>query len=98
MPVPRHRPENTPGNFYVTSECIGCGLCVVYAPDSFKWNAEGTRCYVARQPRDVLELDAVWDAIVVCPVACIRHDGDAQHRRARNGRTGAGSRAGRRRS
>lgn len=77
MPGLRRPPENAPGKFYVTGDCTGCGLCAVYAPDNFAWNAAGTRCYVARQPRDVLELDAVWVAIVDCPAACLRHDGDA---------------------
>jgi ferredoxin len=68
--------ENARGPFYVTDECIGCGLCVAYAPDSLAWDAAGTRCFVARQPRGVREVSAVWDAVVDCPVAALRHDGE----------------------
>jgi ferredoxin len=71
-------PENTPGRYYVTEECNGCGLCATFAPDNFAWSADGSYCFVARQPADTLELDALWDAIQVCPMRCIEDDGASE--------------------
>jgi ferredoxin len=71
MEFTRRRAQNACGLFYVTEECIGCGLCAAYAADNLKWNREGTRCYVACQPRDGRERDAVWDAVADCPVAAL---------------------------
>jgi ferredoxin len=69
--------RDTTGRFYVTAGCIGCGLCPAYAPANLAWNAAGTRCFVARQPRGVRELAAVLAAAEDCPAACLRRDGDA---------------------
>ena len=77
MELSRRRPENACGLFYVTEECIGCGLCVAYARDSFAWDTAGTKCFVARQPRCIREAGAVWAAAADCPVAALRHDGEA---------------------
>ena len=73
----RRLPENACGRFSVTEDCIGCGLCAAYAPGNLDWNAAGTKCFVARQPRCVLETEAVWGAIMDCPVAALRDDGAA---------------------
>jgi ferredoxin len=75
MGLSRRLPQNACGRFFVTEECIGCGLCMAYAADNFEWTADGARCYVACQPRDARESDAVWDAVTDCPVAALRHDG-----------------------
>ena len=69
--------DGAPGSFFVTGSCIGCGLCPAYAPNNLVWNAAGTRCDVARQPRDVRELAAVRAAAEDCPVACLLRGGDA---------------------
>jgi ferredoxin len=63
--------------FFVTAACIGCGLCPAYAPNNLAWDAAGSRCDVARQPRDARELAAVLAAAADCPVACLRRGGDA---------------------
>jgi ferredoxin len=59
------------GAFSVDGPCSGCGLCVAYAPATFAWSADGSRCHVARQPRTGREYTAAQAAAADCPMACI---------------------------
>ena len=60
------------GAFAVDGPCVGCGLCVAYAPGTFAWSADGSRCHVARQPRSAREYEAARAAAADCPIACIQ--------------------------
>lgn len=77
MHVPAHRlADNVPGKYYVTSNCNGCGLCFSYALQNFMYSNDSTYYYVYQQPADEREEEDIRRAISVCPMDCIRDDGD----------------------
>lgn len=77
MQVPAHRlADNVPGKYYVTSNCNGCGLCFSYALQNFMYSNDSTYYYVYQQPADEREEEDIRRAISVCPMDCIRDDGD----------------------
>lgn len=71
-------PGNAEGRYSITDECDGCGICVSYSAYSFVASEDGARYFVARQPEAGSEEEAiVRDAMVACPLGCIRDDGRA---------------------
>lgn len=66
-------PENVPGDFYVTDNCIDCDLCRQTAPQFFTRKHIGNAgySYVYQQPRSPMELRACRDALQACPVEAI---------------------------
>jgi len=75
------RPENTDGDFYVKAGC--CTLCDVplqEAPQLFRYalGEDGLpdSCYVARQPGDEDDMDAMMSAIRCAEFRCIRYRGE----------------------
>ena len=60
---------NAPGDFYVDSTCINCGVSRHYAPAVF--GDTGTYAYVVRQPQDAEEELAAMQAMLSCPVGSI---------------------------
>lgn len=72
MAKPEERlPENVPGAFYVTSECIDCGLCQEIAPTVFKHHAETGFSVVYHQPDSPEERALAIEAMHGCPVEAI---------------------------
>lgn len=72
MATPEMRlPENVPGPFYVTSECIDCDLCREAAPSIFQRNHELGFSIVVRQPTTVEECQLAWEGLRSCPVEAI---------------------------
>lgn len=69
-PITIH-PENVAGLFYVTDECIDCGLCFETAPDTFRLSEDGSQSVVYRQPTDPEELSLAEEALEGCPVEAI---------------------------
>ncbi|HEY2946591.1 MAG TPA: ferredoxin [Vicinamibacteria bacterium] len=67
---------NAFGQYYVTDECNGCGICASYAPENFASSFDGTYYAVLQQPVDDSEEAAVRDAMDACPLHCILADGD----------------------
>jgi glyoxylase-like metal-dependent hydrolase (beta-lactamase superfamily II)/ferredoxin len=61
--------ENAPGNFFVDSTCINCGVSRHYAPDIF--GDTGTHAFVKRQPLNDAEEHAAKQAMLACPVGSI---------------------------
>lgn len=68
-------PENTPGNWYVDSQCIDCDLCRTTAPSNFKQNPDEGYSFVYKQPEGEEELKLCQEAMEECPVEAIGNDG-----------------------
>jgi ferredoxin len=69
-------PENAPGKFYVTIDCLDCDLCRETAPTVFgRIDAKGSS-YIERQPATGEDLKPVREAIDGCPCEAIFDDGD----------------------
>lgn len=69
-------PENVPGKWYTTDDCIICGLCGELAPESFRLGADGDVNIVYHQPTTPDEIAAALEALDACPVEAIGNDGD----------------------
>ena len=69
-------PQNATGRFYVTSDCIDCGLCYTEAPAFFRLHEETGFSIVYRQPVTPAELTLAQDTLECCPVDAIGADGD----------------------
>ena len=69
-------PENSAGRHYVTSACNGCGVCFSYALQNFMYSNDASYYYVFQQPADAHEEDDVRRAMEVCPMNCIKDDGE----------------------
>jgi ferredoxin len=68
--------ENVPGKYYVTSACNGCGICFSYALQNFMYSNDSSYYYVYQQPADSREEEDIRRSIEVCPMNCIRDDGE----------------------
>lgn len=70
-------PENVPGRFYVTSECIDCNFCRDHAPAFFSRHDEIGFSIVHRQPVTDAEIELAEEAVASCPTDAIGNDGVA---------------------
>ncbi len=61
--------SNVPGEFFVDSGCIDCGVCQRMAPGTFDDAGEMARVF--RQPEDRAAFDRALGALVSCPVSAI---------------------------
>jgi ferredoxin len=68
-------PDNTPGKFYVDSQCIDCDVCRDTAPKNFMRNDENGYSYVYHQPTSGEELELCEEARDACPVEAIGENG-----------------------
>lgn len=68
-------PDNAPGKFYVTRECIDCDVCRSDAPANFTRNDENGYSYVFKQPETPEEIELCKEAMDACPVEAIGNDG-----------------------
>ncbi len=66
--------NNVPGNWYVDSNCMECGLCSDYAPEIFEISDSGL-ARVIKQPITKEELDNSALAMEDCPAGSIGDDG-----------------------
>jgi ferredoxin len=62
------------GTYIISDDCDGCGLCVACAPDNVVRAWDGSHCRVAHQPANQREENALHDAEMGCPRACLRRD------------------------
>jgi ferredoxin len=67
--------ENIPGAYYVTKDCIACGLCTQEAEETFVMNDSGSYAYVKKQPESGAEIAAAEGARETCPADAIGNDG-----------------------
>lgn len=72
----KRREENAPGKYYVTDECDGCGICFSYALQNFMYSNDSAYYFVYQQPTDPREEEDIRRAMEVCPLNCIKDDGD----------------------
>jgi len=68
-------PENVPGAFYITSECIDCDMCRETAPAVFRRNDDIAFSVVFHQPETEGERKLAEEAAAGCPVDAIGTDG-----------------------
>lgn len=68
-------PDNTPGKFYVTRECIDCDVCRYDAPQNFARNDDNGYSFVSKQPETIKEIELCLEAMNACPVEAIGNDG-----------------------
>jgi len=64
-------PENTPGNFFVDSQCIDCDACRQTAPHHFSRNDNEGHSFVSKQPKTEDEIKLCEEAQEGCPVDAI---------------------------
>jgi ferredoxin len=74
-PTGKRLEDNTPGKYYVTDLCDGCGLCFSKALQNFMYSNDSSYYYVYQQPTDEREEDDIREAMSVCPMDCIKDDG-----------------------
>lgn len=67
-------PENVPGAFYVTSDCIDCDLCREAAPSIYRRHADIGYSVVIRQPDNETEFQQAQAGLEGCPVEAIGMD------------------------
>jgi ferredoxin len=68
-------PENVPGAFYVTCECIDCDQCSETAPTVFKRNPDIAFAVVFHQPATEAERQRAIEAQAGCPTDAIGNNG-----------------------
>lgn len=67
-------PQNAPGRFYVTEDCLACETCQLLAPKNFRYGDNGFS-YVFKQPGDPEEVKQCEEAVSYCPFEAVRNDG-----------------------
>ena len=82
--VPKRAPsigENAPGPFYVSDQCITCGLPKELASKNIDWKCSRENreipdtCFIKKQPENDEELDAMVEAVWGSCVENIRYCG-----------------------
>lgn len=64
------------GPYYVDTNCIACGACLVDAPDFIAMNEEIGFAYFYKQPVTEAERSQCEEATIACPVESIGNDGE----------------------
>ena len=72
--TPQKLPQNVPGKFYVTDDCLACEACQYVAPNNFRYGEYGMS-YVFKQPTTAEELRQCEEAMDGCPLAAILDNG-----------------------
>ena len=67
-------PDNTPGRYYVDTQCIACDACCTTAPNNFKMADDG-HAVLSVQPTTPEEETQCKEAREGCPVEAIGNDG-----------------------
>lgn len=70
-------PDNTPGRFFISTQCLICSACTDLAPSVFRLSEDEDHAVVWRQPETAHELAAALEAVDFCCVEAVR-DGGAQ--------------------
>ena len=73
---PQRWPENRPGKYYTTTNCVDCGNCSRHCPGCFARKSFPNHWYVKRQPQTPEEIQKMEKAIVCCKGKAIMKEGD----------------------
>ena len=68
-------PQNSPGPWYVDSNCIDCDLCRETSPTVFRRDDDAGNSIVFHQPETDEERRLAAEAAEGCPVEAIGSDG-----------------------
>src|SRR5215469_6013290 len=68
--MPKRHAENTPGDWYVDTECMDCSAARTVAPGLIL--SRGGQSVFAKQPETAEELMMAWRARLLCPTASVR--------------------------
>lgn len=80
---PKKHPQNVPGRFYVTEDCLACETCQTVAPKNFRYGNDGLS-YVFKQPSDPEEVKQCEEAVFLCPLEAVRDGGGEMDEQPRN--------------
>ena len=69
----KKHPQNVPGKFYVTEDCLACQACQEVAPNNFRY--EDGLSFVFSQPKSLEEEKQCEEAVTNCPLEAVRSDG-----------------------
>ena len=72
---PKKNPQNVPGKFYVSEDCVACEACQDAAPNNFRYGENGLS-FVFKQPVNSEEADQCQEAVDCCPMEAVRSDGE----------------------
>ena len=67
---------NVAGKYYITEDCINCGLCEAIAPENIKYDETLGEQIVFKQSASPTEDEQLQEAIESCPTTAIGDDGD----------------------
>ena len=67
-------PQNVPGRFYVTEDCLACQACQDLAPNHFRYGDNGFS-FVFKQPITAEEIKQCEEVMDYCPMEAIKDDG-----------------------
>ena len=71
-------PENVPGAFYITRECIDCDMCRETAPSVFRRDDDIGFSVAFHQPETEAERQQAEEALRGCPVEAIGNNGSVK--------------------
>lgn len=72
----KKHPQNLPGKYYVTDDCLACESCQVEAPNNFRYG-EDRLSFVFKQPATPEEVEQCEKAVECCPMEAVRNDGNS---------------------
>lgn len=70
---PKKHPQNVPGRFYVTEDCLACESCQYVAPNNFRYGNTGLS-YICKQPSTSEEVKQCEQAVADCPLEAVRSE------------------------
>ena len=73
---PKANPQNVPGTYYVTEDCLACESSQEAAPTNFRYGDNGMS-YVFKQPSTTEEEERCGRALEMCPMEAVRNDGES---------------------
>ena len=73
---PMMLPQNVPGRFYVTEDCLACETCQQVAPNNFRYGENGLS-FVFSQPSSFEEEKQCEEAVTNCPMEAVKNDGES---------------------
>ena len=76
-PESNRHPQNVPGKYYVTEDCLACESCQDEAPNNFRYG-DNLLSFVFKQPDTQKEVEQCEKAVECCPMEAVRNDGDSE--------------------